>query len=88
MKVTEDVNLFQINGERLPADVYQDFRAAVFRILGSQDNPPVFSSGKIAPIPVDVATTELSTVVCLLLKSHNYCKICNKYKEKIIRRRF
>nr|CAI5837981.1 unnamed protein product [Callosobruchus analis] len=53
---------FQINGERSPGDVYKDFRAAVFRILGTQDNPPVFSNGKAAPVPNDVVTTELPTV--------------------------
>ncbi|KAG5882983.1 hypothetical protein JTB14_004323 [Gonioctena quinquepunctata] len=53
--------LISINGERAPADVYTDFRDAIFRILGSQDNPPVFRNGKVAPVPDDV-TTELPTV--------------------------
>ncbi|KAJ8955549.1 hypothetical protein NQ318_001379 [Aromia moschata] len=48
--------LISINGERPPADVYKDFRAAIFRILGMQDNPPVFSNGKVAPLPSDVVT--------------------------------
>ncbi|VEN41207.1 unnamed protein product [Callosobruchus maculatus] len=54
--------LISINGERSPGDVYKDFRAAVFRILGTQDNPPVFSNGKAAPVPNDVITTELPTM--------------------------
>lgn len=53
----------QLNGERAPADVYKDFKSSVLRILGMQDNPPVFSNGKVAPIPADVVTTELPTVV-------------------------
>lgn len=55
--------LFQINGERLPDEVYKDFRAAIFKILGTQDNPPVFSSGKVAPLPDNVTTIELPAVV-------------------------
>ncbi|XP_072388705.1 uncharacterized protein [Diabrotica undecimpunctata] len=54
--------LISINGERVPADVYQDFREAVIRILGMQDNPPVFANGKVAPVPDDVVSTELPLV--------------------------
>lgn len=39
--------LFQVNGERHPNDVYKDFSAAVIRILGMQDNPPVFGNGTV-----------------------------------------
>lgn len=60
---------FQVNGERLPGDVYKDFKDAVFKILGKQDNPPVFSNGKVAPIPDDLATTDLPTVVS---EKYNY----------------
>ncbi|XP_060518080.1 adenylate kinase isoenzyme 5 [Cylas formicarius] len=35
--------LISVHGERPPADVYKDFREAVFRILGDQDNPPEFT---------------------------------------------
>ncbi|XP_050516739.1 uncharacterized protein LOC114324154 [Diabrotica virgifera virgifera] len=55
--------LISINGERVPADVYQDFRDAVIRILGMQDNPPVFANGKVAPVPDDVVSTELPLVI-------------------------
>lgn len=65
--MVQNMIFFQINGERLPADVYKDFRAAVFKILGTQDNPPVFSSGKVAPIPNDVTTTELLSGVNILI---------------------
>ncbi|XP_018571141.1 adenylate kinase isoenzyme 5 [Anoplophora glabripennis] len=54
--------LISINGERAPAEVYKDFKSSVLRILGMQDNPPVFSNGKVAPIPVDVVTTDLPAV--------------------------
>ncbi|CAH0557069.1 unnamed protein product [Brassicogethes aeneus] len=50
--------LISINGERPPGDVYRDFRSSVFRILGMQDNPPVFGNGTSTPVPDDV-TTEL-----------------------------
>ncbi|XP_049821825.1 adenylate kinase isoenzyme 5 isoform X2 [Aethina tumida] len=56
--------LISINGERPPADVYKDFRSSVFRILGMQDNPPVFTDGKTAPVPEDV-TTELPKMAAL-----------------------
>ncbi|XP_045471426.1 adenylate kinase isoenzyme 5 [Harmonia axyridis] len=52
--------LLTINGERHPSEVYSDFKSSLFRILGQQDNPPVFSNGKVAPIPSDVST-ELPT---------------------------
>lgn len=52
-----------MNGERHPGEVYKDFREAVLKILGSQDNPPALGHGKEASLPVDV-TTELHTVVC------------------------
>ncbi|CAG9860804.1 unnamed protein product [Phyllotreta striolata] len=54
--------LISINGERVPNDVYQDFKAAVIRILGMQDNPPIFANGKVAPVPDDVVKTELPQV--------------------------
>ncbi|KAB0797439.1 hypothetical protein PPYR_08433 [Photinus pyralis] len=50
--------LVTINGERHPGDVYKDFKAAIMKILGTQDNPPVFSNGHIPEVPADV-TTEL-----------------------------
>ncbi|XP_063914034.1 adenylate kinase isoenzyme 5 [Zophobas morio] len=56
--------LISINGERHPSDVYKDFRTAVFKILGMQDNPPVFTNGKIANVPSDV-TNELPTMQTL-----------------------
>ncbi|RZC14242.1 adenylate kinase isoenzyme 5, partial [Asbolus verrucosus] len=56
--------LISINGERHPSDVYKDFRTAVFKILGMQDNPPVFTNGKVASVPTDV-TTELPTMQAL-----------------------
>ncbi|XP_015835599.1 adenylate kinase isoenzyme 5 isoform X1 [Tribolium castaneum] len=56
--------LISINGERHPSNVYKDFRAAVFKILGMQDNPPVFTNGKVATVPSDV-TTELPTMQAL-----------------------
>lgn len=34
-----------VNGERNPADVYKDFRSAVFEILGSQDNQTALLNG-------------------------------------------
>lgn len=51
-----------MNGERHPGDVYKDFRAAIMRILGMQDNPPIFSNGRVASVPADV-TVELPTMV-------------------------
>ncbi|XP_065172153.1 adenylate kinase isoenzyme 5 isoform X2 [Atheta coriaria] len=53
--------LISVNGERHPGDVYKDFRSSIFRILGMQDNPPIFSNGKVASVPEDV-TMELPTV--------------------------
>ncbi|XP_056643842.1 adenylate kinase isoenzyme 5 [Diorhabda sublineata] len=54
--------LISINGERVPAEVYQDFKAAIIRILGMQDNPPLFANGKVAPVPDDVVTSELPRI--------------------------
>ncbi|KAK5646555.1 hypothetical protein RI129_005019 [Pyrocoelia pectoralis] len=48
--------LVTINGERHPSDVYKDFKAAIMKILGTQDNPPVFSNGHIPEVPSNVAT--------------------------------
>lgn len=56
--------MLQVNGERHPGDVYGDFRAAVMRILGMQDNPPVFSNGNVSTAEVDV-TSELPAAVSL-----------------------
>lgn len=56
----------QVNGERHPGDVYKDFREAVMRILGMQDNPPIFTNGKEASIPADV-TVELPIMVGILV---------------------
>ncbi|KAF2884767.1 hypothetical protein ILUMI_21374, partial [Ignelater luminosus] len=53
--------LIAVNGERHPGDVYKDFKAAVMRILGTQDNPPIFSTGQPPDVPADV-TTELPTM--------------------------
>lgn len=36
-----------VNGERNPADVYKDFRSAVFEILGSQDNQNALLNGVV-----------------------------------------
>lgn len=44
--------LIRIHGERPPADVYKDFRAAFFQILSSQDNPPEFDKGAGATLPI------------------------------------
>ncbi|KAF5294183.1 hypothetical protein FQR65_LT10894 [Abscondita terminalis] len=54
--------LVTINGERHPGDVYKDFKAAVMKILGTQDNPPVFTNGLPPEVPANV-TTELPNVV-------------------------
>lgn len=56
------IDVAQVNGERHPGDVYKDFREAVMRILGMQDNPPNFTNGKEASIPADV-TVELPIMV-------------------------
>ncbi|KAH1013243.1 hypothetical protein HUJ04_002260 [Dendroctonus ponderosae] len=50
--------LISIHGERPPADVYRDFRAAFFQILGDQDNPPEFTNGTAIPMPTNT-TSEL-----------------------------
>lgn len=34
-----------VNGERNPAEVYKDFRSAIFEILGSQDNQNALLNG-------------------------------------------
>lgn len=36
-----------VNGERNPADVYKDFRSAIFEILGSQDNQNALLNGVV-----------------------------------------
>ena len=36
-----------VNGERNPAEVYKDFRSAVFEILGSQDNQNALLNGVV-----------------------------------------
>ncbi|XP_022903561.1 adenylate kinase isoenzyme 5 [Onthophagus taurus] len=54
--------LISVNGERHPQEVYKDFKSAVMKILGTQDNPPVFSNGPEASLPNDVTTTELPAV--------------------------
>ncbi|KAJ8978768.1 hypothetical protein NQ317_017492 [Molorchus minor] len=46
--------LISINGERPPGDVFKEFNAAVFRILGMQDNPPVFSNGNAVTLSSEV----------------------------------
>lgn len=51
----------QVNGERHPGEVYRDFKEAVIKILGSQDNPPALGEGTEAPVPPNLAT-ELHTV--------------------------
>lgn len=52
-----------MNGERHPGDVYKDFRTAVMRVLGQQDNPPVFANGRVAAVPADVSTEQIPTRV-------------------------
>ncbi|XP_050307219.1 adenylate kinase isoenzyme 5 [Anthonomus grandis grandis] len=52
--------LISIHGERPPADVYKDFKEAIFQILGDQDNPPEFTNG--GPLSVTSIGTELPTV--------------------------
>lgn len=73
-----------MNGERHPGDVYKDFRSAVIRILGMQDNPPIFSNGKAASVPNDV-TVELPTMViiyCLFLfKLPIFCERFDRRKK-------
>ncbi|XP_066137820.1 adenylate kinase isoenzyme 5 isoform X1 [Euwallacea fornicatus] len=53
--------LIRIHGERPPADVYKDFKAAFFQILSSQDNPPEFSNGALRMMPTNT-TSELPTI--------------------------
>ncbi|KAK4879953.1 hypothetical protein RN001_008099 [Aquatica leii] len=53
--------LVTINGERHPGDVYKDFKTSIMKILGTQDNPPVFTNGLPPEVPVNV-TTELPIV--------------------------
>lgn len=60
-----------MNGERHPGEVYKDFRSAVMKILGMQDNPPVFSNGKTAALPSDVSS-ELPVEVCDCLVVTNF----------------
>lgn len=36
-----------VNGERNPAEVYKDFRSAIFEILGSQDNQNALLNGVV-----------------------------------------
>ncbi|KAJ8920692.1 hypothetical protein NQ315_004831, partial [Exocentrus adspersus] len=57
--------LISINGERVPSDVYKDFRSAVLRILGTQDNPPVFTNGKAAPPASTDVIAELPNVATM-----------------------
>lgn len=56
------LSYFQVNGERHPAEVYKDFKDAVIKILGMQDNPPALGNGREAAVPVDI-TSELPTMV-------------------------
>lgn len=51
-----------MNGERHPEEVYKDFKAAVLKILGSQDNPPALDHGRDATVPLDISS-ELHTRV-------------------------
>lgn len=60
-----NLHVLQINGERHPGEVFKDFREAVLKILGMQDNPPVFSNGPQASLPNDL-TTELPKVVSII----------------------
>ncbi|KAF5303184.1 hypothetical protein FQA39_LY10097 [Lamprigera yunnana] len=50
--------LVSLNGERHPTDVYKEFKASIMKILGTQDNPPVFANGQPPKVPANV-TTEL-----------------------------
>ncbi|KAK9510041.1 hypothetical protein O3M35_004914 [Rhynocoris fuscipes] len=53
--------LIAINGERNPAEVYTDFRTAIMRIIGNQDNPKkngAISNGNIVSNP----TTTVASV--------------------------
>ncbi|KAF7269928.1 hypothetical protein GWI33_017023 [Rhynchophorus ferrugineus] len=52
--------LVSIHGERAPAEVYKDFRTAVFHILGGQENPPEFTNGNAVLLPT-TTTSELPT---------------------------
>lgn len=53
-----------VNGERNPAEVYKDFRSAVFEILGSQDNQNALLNGVVGmgrginEIPGTIITVE------------------------------
>lgn len=53
-----------VNGERNPADVYKDFRSAVFEILGTQDNQNALLNGVVGmgrgahEIPGTIVTVE------------------------------
>lgn len=38
-------NILQVNGERNPGEVYKDFRSAVLRVLGSQENLSAAANG-------------------------------------------
>lgn len=66
--------------------MYSDFKSSVFRILGQQDNPPVFSNGKVAPIPTDVSTelpTRVSRTIFIYVHQnstmHDLLQEYNKY---------
>lgn len=44
--------MFQVNGERNPSEVYNDFRTAVLRILGTVDKEGVVTNGvAVQPLP-------------------------------------
>lgn len=53
-----------VNGERNPAEVYKDFRSAVFEILGTQDNQNALLNGVVGmgrganEIPGSIVTVE------------------------------
>lgn len=74
-----------MNGERHPGEVYKDFRAAVMKILGMQDNPPVFSNGKTAAVPTElsgdlpVEVSGMLTVKSQNIFLGNFCCCMPKY---------
>lgn len=47
----DDNYVLQINGERHPSEVYNDFRAAILKILGTPDKMAVMVPNGVLPLP-------------------------------------
>lgn len=65
-------SLLQINGERNPAEVYNDFRVAVLRIIGAQR-----SSATVNPMPNGKITTVSSHINAEEIPMENMSKPTN-----------